>query len=152
MQTLKRLWGLTVWSHSGVAAADWRYRGIFRFVLPITDLLFVWFGVFGFTRGVESVQEAAGAEWQTWWSAGLALSAALAFVGVAIPRLWVIEMVAKIALVAHIAAYVVVSIGRVGAVPAAAGVVCILILLPIWRVGDLGFVAWQRGHEARIRR
>lgn len=146
---LRRFFGSTVWARAGVPAADWRYRGLYRFVLPFTDLFFCYFGVVGWAKGVASVQAAAGHEWATGWSVGIALAAFGALVGVSFPRLWSVELVAKVVLIGLVSSYVALSISRIVtdfSTSASAGLVMILILLPIWRVGDLGFVAWQRGH------
>jgi hypothetical protein len=151
---LKRIARASIWAPNGVSAKDWRFRGIFRFVLPVTDLLFLWFGIVGCLNGVRSLQEAVGAEWQAGWSVLVAISAFVALVGVSFPKLWVIEMVGKCVLIGLVSAYVLVAVGNIlePHASATAGLVVILILLPIWRVGDLGFVAWQRGHLARFPR
>jgi hypothetical protein len=88
------------------------------------------------------------------WSAGVALAALGAFVGVAFPKLWGLELASKCVLIGLVSAYVLVAVGNIlePHASATAGLVVILILLPIWRVGDLGFVAWQRGHLARFPR
>lgn len=144
---MRALWRASVWGPSGVRPEDWRFRGIFRFVLPLTDVFFLWFGGVGWNNGIVSVTEAAGATWQTWWSAGIALSALTAFVGVSFPRLWLVELCGKIPLVGLVSAYVALYLGRGFSDPnvtALAGLICILILLPVWRIGDLGFTAWLR--------
>lgn len=146
---VRRLWDATVWSRSGVPAEAWRFRGLFRFVFPLTDLFFCYFGVVGYIGGVVSVRAAAGVTFTTWWSALIAVSAAAAFVGVIIPKFWLLELIGKILLIALVAGYVALYLQRAltdFATSASTGLVIILILLPIWRVGDLGFVAWQRGH------
>ena len=143
---MKRLWHQTVWAPEGVSAADWRFRGIFRFVLPTTDLFFLFFGIVGWNNGVGSVQNAAGEAWQTWWSLGIAISAAIALIGVVFPRLWAIEAFGKIVLIGLVSYYVLLYVSRRIADPniaALAGLICILILLPIWRIADLGRVAWK---------
>lgn len=154
MDLLKRAWAATVWAPNGVAREDWRYRNIYRVVLPLTDLLFVWFGVAGIVQGVASVEKAAGLDWQVTWSAGIAISAFACGVGVCVPRLWPIELVAKIFLVGHVSVYVFVYIARGATDPVAtalAGLICILILLPMWRVSDLGndLAAWLKGRRKR---
>lgn len=151
---MKRIIAASVWAPNGVSAKDWRFRGIFRFVLPVTDLLFGWFGIVGWLNGVTSVKEAVGSDWQVGWSVLVAVSAFLAFVGVSFPKLWAVELVGKVALIGLVSAYVLVAVGNVFQphTSATVGLVIILILLPIWRVGDLGFVAWQRGHTARLTR
>jgi hypothetical protein len=148
------LWGIkafsvTIWHRNAVSASDWRFRGIFRFVLPLTDLFFLWFGIVGWYNGVQSVQEANGDGWQEWWSLGIAVSAAGALVGVSFPRLWGVELLAKINLVGLVSGYVALMLARglhEPNVTAVAGLIVILILLPIWRVSDLGKIAsrwWQ---------
>lgn len=149
---LARVAAASIWARSGVSAADWRFRGVFRWVLPLTDLFFLYFGVVGFIGGVASVQHATGHVWATWWSLGIALSAFGALVGVAFPKLWAVELGAKVALIALVSAYVALFAAKIISdfhTSASAGLVMILILLPIWRVGDLGVVAWMRGHGGR---
>lgn len=145
---LRRAWDATVWSRAGVPAADWRYRGLYRFVLPSTDLFFCYFGVVGWLNGVLSVRDAAGNTFNTWWSAGIAITAFGALVGVAVPRLWAWEMLAKIGLVGLVFTYVFLSGLRVFTdfrASATAGLVFILILLPLWRLSDLSLIAWKHG-------
>lgn len=149
---IRRIWHETVWSSSGVPADAWRFRGLFRFVFPLTDLLFCYFGVVGYVGGVLSVRAAAGVQFTTWWSALIAVSAAAAFVGVSVPKFWLLELIGKIILIGLVAAYVALYLQRAltdFAASSTTGLVVILILLPIWRVGDLGFVAWTRGHGGK---
>lgn len=146
----KRLWQATVWAPNGVPAAAWRFRGIFRLVLPLTDVFFLYFGTVSWWTGVSAVRAATGHEYAAWWSASVALAALGALVGVAFPKLWALELAAKIALVGLIFGYVALFAVRIVTdfhTSASAGLVLILILLPLWRVGDLGFVAWTRGHQ-----
>lgn len=144
---MRRFWNATVWSPGGVRPEDWRFRGLFRVVLPLTDLLFMYFGVVGLSNGISSVQDAGGAVWQTVWSALLAASALVALVGVVFPALWRVEVVGKIVLISLVAYYVGLFLAR-GLddtnVTATAGLMVILILLPIWRLADLGFTAWRQ--------
>lgn len=149
MNLLTRIAAASVWARNGVPAKDWRFRGVFRFVLPLTDVFFGYFGTVGWAKGVASVQAAAGHEYATWWSGGIALAAFAALIGVSFPRLWSVEIVAKVLLIGLVSSYVALFLARIVTdfhASASAGLVVILILLPIWRVGDLGYVAWQRGH------
>ncbi len=91
---LRKLWRATVWAPGGVPRSDHRYRGLYRVVLPLTDLFFAYFGIVGWAYGVLSVQDAAGHTFATWWSASIAAAALAALVGVAFPRLWLLEMLA----------------------------------------------------------
>lgn len=144
----RRLWNASVWGPNGVAPEDWRYRGVYRWVLPLTDTFFFWFGIVGWFNGVNSVQAAASPEWQTYWSLGIAIAAVIAFFGVVFPRLWWVELIGKLPLIGLVAVYVVIFIAqgltKTPNMLATAGLITILVLLPIWRAGDLGFVAWKR--------
>lgn len=139
---------VTVWGPGGVRAQDWRFRGIFRFVLPSTDILFIYFGIVGWWNGVGSVEEVAGSQIQASWSLAIAFFGLAALVGVSFPKLWLIELGGKVVLIGLVSGYVLLFLARGLSDPlvsATAGLIVILILLPAWRVGDLGFVAWTRG-------
>lgn len=142
---LKRIARASVWARDGVPAEYWRFRGIFRFVLPLTDVFFLFFGAVAWNNGLTSVARAAGHEWQTWWSAGIALAALVALVGVSFPRLWVVELCGKVPLIGLVSVYLFVLL-RNGIqdpqVLATSGLIVILILLPIWRIADLGYESW----------
>lgn len=149
----KRLAQATVWAPNGIRREDWRFRGIFRFVLPFTDIFFLWFGVVGVINGVASVQDVTSASWQTGWSAGIALFSLLAFLGVSFPKLWWLELSGKAFLIGLVTGYIALFLARGfsdPAVLATAGLIVILILLPIWRVGDLAtklgesLVTWRK--------
>ena len=147
IRTMRRVFRATVWHRDGVRPEDRRFRGIFRYVLPLTDILFLFFGIVGWHNGIRSVEQAAGEEWQTWWSLGIALAAFIALVGVSFPRLWLVELAGKIPLIALVTVYEWVLLARGlddPRVMATAGLIVILILLPVWRVADLGFTSWAR--------
>lgn len=151
---LRRAFSTTVWAREGVSAADWRYRGLYRFVLPMTDLFFAYFGVVGWLNGVLSVRDAAGHTFNTWWSGCIAITALVALIGVSFPRLWAMEMLAKIGLVGLVFTYVLLSGLRVFTdfrASATAGLVFILILLPLWRLSDLSLIAWKHGFGRRAK-
>ena len=148
MQVLKRIAEASVWAPNGITAADWRFRGIFRWVLPLANLAFAYFGFVGFANGVGSVQHAAGDMWQLWWSGGIAFTSILCFIGVSFPKLWLLELCAKILMVSLVGSYISLYLSRGiddPQVTALAGLITILIYLPIWRIGDLAVVAWQHG-------
>lgn len=151
MHLLKRIARASVWAKDGIKPEHWRFRGIFRVVLPLTNVLFLWFGCVGMTRSVGSVAEAAGGTWQTFWSAGIALSALACLVGVVFPKLWALEALAKAVLIGHVSVYLALYLQRGSDEPtvtATAGLMVILILLPVWRLGDLG-LEWSERKAAR---
>ena len=137
----------SVWGPDGLRVVlrgreddDGRFAGIFRWVLPLTDVFFFWFGAVGWWNGIATVEATASPTWQSWWSASIAAAALVAFVGLAFPRLWWVEVIGKLPLIGLVSVYVVIFAAR-GAddplVAATAGLICILILLPIWRLFDL---------------
>jgi hypothetical protein len=148
---LRRLFEASAWGRNGVPPEDWRYRGLTRWVLPLTDVFFLWFGAAGVLAGVGSVEAAASQTWQEYWSLGIAIAALVALIGVIFPKLWLVELLGKIPLIGLVSVYVAIFLirgttGEPDVLPTA-GLICILILLPIWRIGDLGFVAWRRKRD-----
>lgn len=137
-----------MWGRNGVSPEDWRYRGLYRWVLPLTDIFFFWFGYVGWYNGLSTVEAAASQTWQEYWSLGIAIASVVAFVGVLFPKLWLVELLGKIPLVGLVSVYVVLfvtlGLSENPNMLATAGLICIMILLPVWRIGDLGFVAWKR--------
>lgn len=148
---LKRIAKASVWAKGALPEVERRYWGLYKWCFPIVDLLFVFFGVVGWANGVASVQEAASASWQTSWSAAIAVTALAAFVGVAFPKLWALELVAKLLLISLVSMYVALYLLRGTLDPnvtAMAGLICSLIVFPTWRLGDLAVVA-IRSFKAR---
>lgn len=148
MNPLRWLLDHSVWGRNGVPAEDWRYRGLYRWVLPLTDIFFFWFGVVGFWNGINTVEAAASQTWQEYWSLGIAIASAIAFIGVLFPKLWLVELIGKIPLVGLVSVYIAIffmqGLTKTPNMLATAGLISILILLPIWRIGDMGFVTWKR--------
>jgi hypothetical protein len=140
--TRRKLLAPTVWADGRFPqlSPDYRYRNIFRVVLPLTDVLFIWFGAVGFVNGIGSVQMAAGDGYAAVWSLLIALAAVVALIGVSFLR-DVPELAAKLFLIGLISSYLLIQVQRGFDDPliaATAGVLVILILLPVWRVLDLG--------------
>lgn len=151
---MRRIFEASVWAPNGVRAEDWRFRNIFRVVLPLSDVLFFYFGYIGWRNGLTSVATSAGDEWQTIWSAGIAIAAVIAFVGVAFPRLWLLELMGKIPLISFITVYIVVITTNGVAndrILAVSGLMVILILLATWRIGDLAAEHASSFYQAWVR-
>lgn len=159
MSILKRIYKASVWSRSGVSATNWRFRNQFRITFPYVDLMFIWFGCVGWMNGIQSVEDAAGNNWQTTWSAAIAVCGVLALVGVAFPRLWAVELLGKIPLVGLVCGYLALQM-TLGAdnprLQATAGLFTTLVAFPIWRVGDITaydlrpwFLAWKQRRANR---
>jgi hypothetical protein len=138
----KRLVAASIWASGNIRPEDWRFRGIFRVVLPVGNLIFLYFGVVGFARGVGSVTDVTNTTYAAFWSGAIALTSLACLVGVAFPKLGKLELGAKLVLIGLVASYVAVLTARSFEIPgsqATAGLMSALIVLPIWRVLDLGF-------------
>lgn len=144
---IRRVYRASVWHPDGVRQEDERVRGLFRVVLPLMDVMLIVFGLVSWQLGLRSLQESTGHDLQSWWSLGIAVSAAVAFVGVAFPRLSKVELAGKIPLIMLLTFYIATLFLRGlddGLVAAATAILSIPIIIAIWRVGDLGFVRWAR--------
>lgn len=144
---LRRLFEASVWGPTGVSPEDWRFRGLFRWVLPLIDIAFIWFGLAGWYAGLNTVESATTQTWQEYWSLGIAFTAIIALVGVAFPRLWYIEAIGKAPMIGLVFVYLVLFLARTPTEPllwATAGLYFTFSLLPLWRLGDLGYVWWTR--------
>ena len=142
-----RIFNASVWGPSGVPKEDWRFRGLFSWVLPLFDLAFIWFGLAGFLSGIATVEAATTQTWQEYWSLGIAVAATIALIGVSFPRLWWVEALGKAPLVGLVVVYLYLFLKRSTTDPllwATAGLYFTFVLLPVWRLGDLGFVWWKR--------
>lgn len=152
MHLLKRIARASVWAKGALPEEERRYWGLYKWCFPLADALFFYFGVIGWRNGVASVQEAASVDWQTTWSAAVAAAALFAFMGVGFPKLWSVELVSKLALVSLVAMYVALYVAR-GIddpnVTATAGLICILVIFPTWRLGDLAVdaVRWSKSQR-----
>lgn len=152
-RVLSKVRSVTVYDESYLIGE--RARGLYRYALPIIDFLFLYFGAVGFVNGVGSVQEATSTTWQAYWSLGIAVSAALCWVGVTFPALWAVELGSKLVLVGLVAGYVGLFLFRGlhdPLVTATAGLIIILIVLPVWRVGDISgneLYEWRKKRLAR---
>jgi len=147
MSRLRKLFNQTVWAPGGVPDDLWEVRGLFRWVLPMTDVFFLWFGVWGITAGIGSVEAVTSSGWQVWWSLILSLASLGALVGVAFPKLRRVELYSKLVLVGTVSVYILVLGGRSFVDPmvaGTAGAVCIFVLLPIWRIFHISGRAWKK--------
>lgn len=145
----------TVWEPGALNDTPPEYRSIFRFWLPLVDIIFIWFGVVGVTNGIDSVKRALSPDIQLVWSGLLAIAAALALVGIAVRRYWALELAAKTVLITLVSLYLAVSAGRSvnePGVAATAGVLFIIVFFPFWRATNLGTKVWQRFWARRRRR
>jgi hypothetical protein len=137
----KRLFAASIWAPGNIRPDDWRFRGIFRYVLPGNNLIFLYFGVVGFINGVGSVTDATSAAYAAFWSASIAIVSLVCLIGVSFPKLGAVELAGKLVLIGLVALYVAVLAVRsldVITSQATAGLLVMLVTLPIWRVLDLG--------------
>lgn len=149
---MRQLFNATVWASDGVPSDARRFRNIFRIVLPLTDALFIRFGVVGVRDGLHLVSDGDMHQYGLWWPVCLVLASLASLIGVVFPKLWSLELVGRICMVGLVAGYAAVGVANIftdANQNALVGLIIILILLQAWRVGDLGLVAWEHGHGVR---
>jgi len=146
---VKWLIDLTVWGRESIPPTELRFRGLTRFVLPVTDIsVVVWAVVMVSTANLPVISHQVGHSFSVWWACSVAATSFVAFVGVCIPKLWGFELVGRIVYVALIAGFLATRVNLTNPEMVASTVLSATLLwLPGWRVSDLGFVWWSRRHR-----
>lgn len=94
-----------MWAPDALAIDEWRWRGIRRVLLPIYDLAMMIGGVIGAYAGIPAIEKFFPETVTDIGSAALAGAGFACFIGVAIPRAWLIEAIGKLVILALLAAY-----------------------------------------------
>lgn len=137
----------TIWAPDAVPAIEGvTSREMKQFVLPLFDVAVVIMGVNAIGNGMPSFSLALPGWLDPWLSVVaawvLALGGAVAFIGLAIPRLWVAEAIGKLMMVAVLGGYAsalwaLFLAGEPGRAFVAAGMSA-LVALPLWNLRRLG--------------
>ncbi len=139
----------TIWSKGAIPLEEWKYRHLKRVTLPVVDVLFITGGILGARNGIPAIDNI----YPDWVAdiGGYIFSfiGFLCLVGVAFPRLWLLEVWSKSAILAmtsgYFAALVVATFnGRPQSsyVMSMAGVT---IAVVAWRLSVLSYEARERG-------
>jgi hypothetical protein len=104
MRYLSRLYAASIWHPDAIPPWEMKYRAEKRILWPIIDLLYIWIGVVAGAFGAPSITTVFGVGTSRTLCFTFAFISLLCLIGVAFPRLWQMEAVAKVILVgAHAA-------------------------------------------------
>jgi len=145
-ERLRRVWAASIWAPDAIPADEYKFRNLKRVMFPVIDVLFVLGGLSAAAYGVPAISEFFTNETVDLYAYTLSTVAFVCFLGVAFPRLWPLEVMAKSALLGLNALYftalfilTAVGEGNRGFVVIIAAVAMCPI---IWRINVLGS-EWQ---------
>lgn len=145
----KKLWEASIWHRDAIPPEEFKYRSLKRVWLPVYDLIVMGAGIWATIFGSPLLHRLFPDDVIDLMGVLLAAAAFVCLCGVSFPRLWRVEIMGKIILVALLAAYAAsVALFRLDPDPSAGFVVLVLILalpLPL-------FVLTLRGEEIKERR
>jgi O-antigen ligase len=139
---LSSLYRASIWHPDSIPPDEWKYRSLKRVWLPAYDLVAIGAGMWAAMFGSPILHRLFPTEVIDLMGWLLAVSAFVCLAGVAFPRLWKVEILGKVVLVALLAAYAAtVALFRTNPDPSA-GFVCFIIVLalplPMFRLTLLG--------------
>lgn len=102
---LSRIAAASIWHPDAIAPDEWKYRNLKRVWLPAYDVIAILAGIIAILQGSPLLNRLFTPLLVDAFGGCLAVVAAVCLAGVAFPRLWVVELVGKIILVALVAAY-----------------------------------------------
>lgn len=103
---MRRIFAATIWAPGAIPPDEWKYRNLKRLWLPLYDLIAIYAGIQAILFGSTILNRLFDPYLVD--SLGLAMTfvATVCLAGVIFPRLWLVEMIGKIVLVALVAGYV----------------------------------------------
>lgn len=95
----------TIWSKTAIPVDEWKYRNLKRVLLPTVDIFFAIGGFLGASHGIPAVDQVYGPTVSMIGGYAFTVVALVCFIGVAFPRLWLLEVYGKCALLGMIVGY-----------------------------------------------
>lgn len=155
---MRTLWRMSIWHPDAIPPAEWKYRHLKRVWLPIYDLIAIIAGVFAFQIGSRLLYRLLDPDLVDVVGIAYAVVASVCLLGVAFPRLWVIEISGKVLLVGLIVGYIS-AIGLYSQTPPGeppawfvVTMLAGLLPMPLFRLGLLGEEEVVRRMKRRVRR
>ena len=106
MSPLRRFWRRSIWHPDSVQPEEWKYRWLLRIWLPLYDLLGIMAGVWAALFGSPVLHRLLGDSVTVdVFGTSFAVISAICMFGVIFPRLYRMEIVGKIMLVALLGGY-----------------------------------------------
>ena len=103
---MRALWARSIWRPDAIPPEDWKYRHLVRLWLPIYDMIAIWAGVHAVAYGSDLLNRLFHPVLVDVVGIVFTLAAVAALFGVSFPRLWAVEIAAKVVLVGLVAGYV----------------------------------------------
>lgn len=154
MNLMRKLFEMSIWAPHAIPADEWKFRNQKRVMFPVIDILFILSGISAAYYGVPAISEFFPRYVVDSGATLLSFSGLVAFLGVAFPRLWPFEIVAKSTMLGLMVGYVVAlfiltSVGE-GNRGFVLGVAMISLCPIVWRLSLLG-TEWQDRHVAQTK-
>jgi len=96
----------SIWAKGAIPLIEYKYRNLKRIVLPVIDLIFAGGGIMGAIHGIPALDQIFSREVSEIGGYTFAFVALVCFVGVSFPRLWLLEIFGKSALLGMIGGYI----------------------------------------------
>lgn len=145
------LYRASIWHPDAIPPDEWKYRSLKRVWLPVYDVIVVLMGIWALGWGSRLLNELFAPDLLDALGFTLASLGAVCFLGVAFPRLYVVEIVGKTLLIGMLGGYAA-AVWATSDIGIAAGfVVWALTLglpLPLFRLGLLGEEIKERREDA----
>lgn len=140
---MRALWEASIWHPDAIPPSEGELaRDVKRWVLPTLDALLILGSVLGLHGGMPTFAIVYNAAVSQAASVAVLLFAVGCLVGIAFPRLWVLELASKCGLTFVLLTYAVLLLAlATGEYPArgfVAGVTAAVTVLPVWRIVWLG--------------
>jgi hypothetical protein len=103
---MRRILALSIWAADAIPADEWKYRNLKRVMFPVIDFLFILGGFSAARYGIPAISEFFPDPVVDLFAYALSAVAFGCLLGVAFPRLWALEALAKSALLSLITGYV----------------------------------------------
>lgn len=104
MGFMRRLYAVSIWYPGAIPPLDVKYAMQKRVLWPLVDVFYIWIGVVAGLYGAPSINAVFGMATSRALCFTFALVSFAALLGIAFPRLWYLESIAKVILVgAHVA-------------------------------------------------
>lgn len=102
---MRQLLAHSIWARDAIPLTEWKYRNLKRVWLPLYDVLAVWAGINALAYGSRLLNRVLGTHAVDAVGAGFAVVAFVCLLGIAFPRLWLVEIIGKLVMVGMIIAY-----------------------------------------------
>lgn len=140
---MRRLWRATIWYPGAIPITEGELaRDVKRWVLPAVDLILIFGSMLAISHGMPTFAIIYNAVVSHFAAVAILIFSIGCLIGVAIPKLWLLELIAKCGLAFVLITYASLLLGRVLIGDSTGGfvgaVALALSVVPIWRIVWLG--------------